>query len=333
MQVFRSEVRVGLLILVSFVLLLVGIFAVSDLRSVWHKKRSIVLLFPYADGITKGSPVWYAGLEVGEVSNIKIAKGTSDRIAVTVTISPDARVRKDSRVDIRNLGMMGAKYVEISPGSPNAELLGPGETLEGKGPSSLSELMESGYEVVNRAGSLISEVQSLVHEIRTEAPITEAIKNANGFLVDMRDNGKDVKKILAKINVLADNLKHTSGEGGKELTALLRELRDTNRGLQKKLGSVEAQINKTLAQIGQGVAEAEGTVKAARALITSNQEDISSMFRHLNGTSRNIEGMSEDLRAHPWKIVWKEDGGFTVYPAKGTDQWRDKGRIGPYGKQ
>ncbi|ABK18128.1 MlaD family protein [Syntrophobacter fumaroxidans] len=333
MQVFRSEIRVGLLILVSFVVLMAGIFAVSDLRSLWYKKKTIELLFPYADGITKGSPVWYAGLEVGEVSNIRIAQGASDRIAVTVTISPDARVRKDSRADIRNLGMMGAKYVEISPGSPDAELLGPGETLEGKGPSSLSEVMETGHAVVARLGDLINETHKLVREVRTESALTDAIRNANGFLVDMRDNGKDLKKVLAKISAFAENLKETSGEGGKDLRALLKELRETNRGLQKRLESVENRINETLAQIGQGVAEAQSTVKVARSMLTSSQEDVASMFRHLSGTSRNLEGMSEDLRAHPWKIVWKEDGTFAVYPAQGTDQWREKGRIGPHGKQ
>ncbi len=33
MQVFRSEIKVGLLVLISFVVFLVGIFVVSDVRS------------------------------------------------------------------------------------------------------------------------------------------------------------------------------------------------------------------------------------------------------------------------------------------------------------
>ena len=35
MQVFRSEIKVGLLVLISFILFVVGIFIVSDIRSLW----------------------------------------------------------------------------------------------------------------------------------------------------------------------------------------------------------------------------------------------------------------------------------------------------------
>jgi ABC-type transporter Mla subunit MlaD len=187
---------------------------------------------------------------------------------------------------------------------------------------------------------LVEETQTLVHQIRAESGLTDTIRNANGFVVDMRDQGKELKSILKKLNVFADSLEETgknakrvSGEGGNELTALLKELRDTNRELQKRVGSVEGQLSKTLDRADHGFSEAEGFVKGLRTLMSSNEEQVSSLLRHLNETSRNVEGMSADLRAHPWKVVWKEDGSFTVHPADGTDQWRDRGRIGPFGKE
>ena len=48
MQVFRSEIKVGLLVLISFVLFVVGVFVVSDIRSLWDKKKTIIILFQYA---------------------------------------------------------------------------------------------------------------------------------------------------------------------------------------------------------------------------------------------------------------------------------------------
>ena len=83
-----------MLVLISFVLFVVGIFVVSDIRSLWDNKKTLTILFPYADGITAGSPVWYAGFEVGGVKNIRIAPGVADRIAITVKISPEAKVKR-----------------------------------------------------------------------------------------------------------------------------------------------------------------------------------------------------------------------------------------------
>ena len=339
MEVYRSEIKVGVLIAVAFVLFLVGIFVVGDVRSLWDKKHTLVLLFPYADGITKGAPVWYAGLEVGAVTDVRIASEKVDRIAISVKISPDAKVRRDSRIDIRSLGMMGQKYVEISPGTPDSPLLVSGDSLEGKGPASLSEIFETGKMVATRLVDLIQETQGLVHDVRTESPIKDAISNANGLMTDLRDQAKDLRAVMQKaakftdvLNSVGSDLKHVSGTGGKELTALLAEMRDTNKSLQQRLINLEARLDKTLGHVDSGFIEAEGAVKGVRSMISANEEDVAAMLRHMKETSRYLEALSEDLKAHPWKVVWKEDGSSGPANPAGSEKWRDKGRIGPHGK-
>lgn len=332
MQVFRSEIKVGILVTVSFVLFVIGIFVVSDIRSLWDKKKTLVLLFPYADGITRGAPVWYAGYEVGGVKDIRIAEGTADRIALTIRIDPKVKVRKDSRTEIRSLGMMGAKYVEISPGSPDAPELGSGDVLEGKSASSLSEIMSTGQQVAAGMVELVGETKRLVQEVRTEYSVKETvhtaretIENANGLLTDIR-------KKTAELSPIMKNLAHASGEGGNELVALLKDVRETNRGLQKRLESIEGDLSKTLAMAARGFSEAEGTVKGMRTILSTSEDDITSLLHNLNETSKNLKGLSEDLKSHPWKVVWKADGTPDSVPV-GSEQWRDKGRIGPYGKK
>ena len=324
MQVFRSEIKVGLLVMISFILFVIGIFVVSDVRSLWDKKKTLVILFQYADGITAGSPVWYAGFEVGGVKNIRIAPGVADRIAITVRISPDARVKKDSRAEIRSLGMMGAKYVEISPGSPESAELASGDVLEGKSPASLSEIIETGGKVATGLVELVQEAKELVSEVRNEYTIKETIQNANALLIQVREHTVDLGPIMK-------NIRQVSGQGGKEFVSLVKEVRDTNRDVQKRLGSIETELTRTLGQAGRGFSEAEQAVKGFRSILDSNEDNIASILSHLNETSRHLEALSEDIRLHPWKVVWKTDG--AVDPASNAAQWREKGRIGPYGKE
>lgn len=340
MEVYRSEIKVGVLITVAFALFLIGIFVVGDVRSLlWDKKKTVELIFPYADGITRGSPVWYAGLEVGAVTDVRIASSEADRIAISVKIKPEARVRKDSRIDIRSLGMMGQKYVEISPGSPGSPELEPGEALEGKSPASLSEIFETGREVATRLVALIQETQAVVHDVGTESPLKESIANANGLLTDLREQAKDLRGVMQKagkftdvLNTIAGDLKHVSGTGGRELTSLLAEMRETNKSLQKRLVNLEARLDKTLGHVDSGFTEAEGAVKNVRSLVSSNEEDLAALLRHLKETSQHLELLSEDLKNHPWKVVWKEDGASGPANPAGSEKWRDKGRIGPHGK-
>ena len=324
MQVFRSEIKVGLLVVTSFILFVIGIFVVSDVRSLWDKKKTLVILFHYADGITVGSPVWYAGFEVGGVKDIRIASGVADRIAITVKISPDARVRKDSRAEIRSLGMMGAKYVEISPGSAESPELTSGDVLEGKSPAALSEIIETGGKVASGLVELIGQAKELVFEVRNEYSIKETIQNANALVVQLKENTADLGPIMK-------NVRQVTGQGGKDLVSLIGEVRDTNRDVQKRLGSIESELTRTLGQAGRGFSEAEEAVKGLHSIIDANGDDIASIISHLNETSRHLEALSEDLRLHPWKVVWKTDG--AVDSVSSAAQWREKGRIGPYGKK
>ncbi len=323
MQVFRSEIRVGLLVLISFVLFVIGIFVVSDIRSLWDKKKTLNILFEYADGITAGAPVWYAGFEVGGVKEIRIAPGVADRIVLTVKISPDARVRKDSRAEIRSLGMMGAKYVEITPGSPDSPELHSGDTIEGRTPASLSQIIETGGKVASGLVGLVQEAKDLVYEVRTEYAVRETIQNANALILQVKRDSADLGPIMK-------NMRQVSAEGGKELVSLIKEVRDTNKGVQQRLQTIETELTKTLGQAGRGFSEAEEAVKDVRSILSSNEDNIGSLIAHLDETTQNLEALSEDLRHHPWKVVWKADG--AVGPASNAAQWREKGRIGPYGK-
>lgn len=340
MQVFRSEIKVGLFILAALVLLSFGIFIASDLSTLLENRNTLVVLFSNVDGITKGSPVWYAGFEVGEVSKIQIAEDTRDRIAVTLGIDPKARVRLDSRIEIRNLGMMGSKYVEISPGSPESPEIDSKRPIVGKDPSSLTTVIETGQLVATRLVTLAEETQALIHDIRTESSLKEAIQNGNGLLVEMREQGKDLKPLLQKLSTFADTLNQTgqhlqkaSGEGGKELTALLKELRDTNHGIQKRIENVEGHLTNSLGEMSKGFSEAQSCATGIRSVVASSEKDLMALLENLRETSRHMEALSEDLRAHPWKIIWKENGTYDLNNPMGSDQWREKGRIGPHGKE
>jgi phospholipid/cholesterol/gamma-HCH transport system substrate-binding protein len=269
--------------------------------------------------------VWYAGYKVGTVKDIRIAREASDRIALSLSISPEAPVRQDSHAAIRALGMMGAKYVEISPGSPDSPELADGATLEGKSPASFSEIMETGREVATGLVDLVNESRNLINEVRTQYSVKETIQSANGLLVDLRGQAVELGPILK-------NLRRITNEGGNEVVGLLKDVRTTNSDLQKRLEKVETELTRTLGQVDKGFSEGELTAKEVRTILSANEDSIASLLAQLDETSRNLKTLSEDLRDHPWKVVWKSDGEPGIVPA-GSQTWREKGRIGPYGKK
>lgn len=352
MEIFRSEIRSGILILVSALILAVGIFMVSDIKDLLEEKRELIILFKYADGISKGAPVWYAGLEVGEVKKVDIAPQKADRIAVTVRIDPKAKVKRDSRASIRSLGMMGAKYVEISPGSEGAPELGKSEMLEGETPISLSEVMETGYRIASRLEDTIREVQELIGEIKSQGGIAQALKSTGALVEELRDRNRDLERIFKKVEGLivssqgslealskslegvTKNLNATLGHGGAELVALLSEMRETNESLKNGWNEVKGKLLEVIGSAQEGTREATALVRDARNLLDANDQNIQIMLVNLMEASKHIEALSEDLRVHPWKVIWKEEGDMASREkVKGPEEWRIKGRVGRIGKE
>ena len=60
-----SELRVGILVIASFVLLALAIFYISGASGFFEPQYSITAFFPSANGLRKGAEVWLEG-EVGE---------------------------------------------------------------------------------------------------------------------------------------------------------------------------------------------------------------------------------------------------------------------------
>ncbi len=68
-------------------------------------------LFPDAAGITKGDDVRIAGINVGEVTEVK-ARGAS----VRVEFATDHPLTKDTRTEVKIGSLLGDRYLQLQPG-------------------------------------------------------------------------------------------------------------------------------------------------------------------------------------------------------------------------
>ena len=114
MEYRRQEIRAGVFLLFSFVVLAVMVFAVSDIKSLFKQKKEVKALFAFSDGIEKNAPVRYSGMKIGKVENVRVAPEQRTTIEVTLSVYSDTVIKKDARAAIKTLGLVGGKYVELS---------------------------------------------------------------------------------------------------------------------------------------------------------------------------------------------------------------------------
>jgi len=95
--------------------------------------------FPSVGGLKTGSSVEIAGVEIGRVDSITLDKDYQAR--VRMTIRPEVKLQDDSIASIKTKGLIGEKYVRISPGGSDKIIPPEGRIKEVEPPVDFEELL------------------------------------------------------------------------------------------------------------------------------------------------------------------------------------------------
>ncbi len=150
-----SELKTGIVIIIAFILLAVGILQVGGRTAFLTKHYTLFVRLENSFGLKVGSNVRLAGIEVGNVEDILLPSDKNDKqiiIKLKVQKKYMDRIRQDSFVTIRTMGLLGDKYLDISVGSPQYAILPPGSALKNVQGTQLSSVIAgaaSGLEGVN----------------------------------------------------------------------------------------------------------------------------------------------------------------------------------------
>ena len=94
--------------------------------------------FPTVGGLKAGSPVEIAGVPVGSVDTIVLV---DDQARVVMTIRTGIKLQDDSIASIKTKGLIGEKFVQISPGGSERIIPPNGRIKEVEPPVDLEELL------------------------------------------------------------------------------------------------------------------------------------------------------------------------------------------------
>ena len=171
----------GAFVVGALVLLTVLLFAIGDWSTIIQPSYLVRVLFSSANGITEGSPVQYAGVEVGKVQRVRVTYPSNDggpRVEVHIRLPSTITVRSNDSVAISTFGLLGEKYLEITPGDGTGEMLGPGSELAGKPPVSTERIIERSDEVLTELKRTLEGVNGLVGDQETHIYLQETLKEA-----------------------------------------------------------------------------------------------------------------------------------------------------------
>ena len=298
-----KEVKWGIFV-ASGVIVLFAIFLLFGEFKFFSKGYNIFVSFNFTNGLEENAPVRLAGVNVGTVDDVQMVydqKGTL-HVMVRLWIREDIRLREDSRFYINTLGLLGEKYVEISPGTISEPMLPDNSTVAGIDPMSTEELFVKGNEIANNLDQIMSQLSQLISTDSIDIfmgaleSVTAAMNTADTILRENRKNileattavnqsARSLPRVAVHVEKVAGELEQGFAGKGEKIDAIITNLEDFSRSLDE--------LSTLMAEINRKIQEKEGSV----GRLMGEEE----LYENINEASEELKLLLEDIKKNPRK--------------------------------
>ena len=273
-QLKWSELRVGLTVVLASITLGVLLFLMSGTTGLFTRKIVLKTYFDNAGGLRQGASVRLNGVDVGNVTNIRVVPDkdkqlTPVEVGMKVSTKYSFNLRRDSVASLSTAGVLGETYIDIDSSQAIAAVAQSGDTLPTQVHPDFNQVVRSSQStlqnmdaLLKRADRILAFAESgkgslgkLIYDPtlydRFSATVSEFKgivdqigkgQGSLGQLVSRNDAYDKVMSILDKLNGIADDLQQGKGSAGKFLKdpALYNNANDTIANAKKLTEDINA---------------------------------------------------------------------------------------------
>ena len=134
----RVNIAVGIFVIVGMVALGYLSIQLGQVSFLGSRGYAVTVDFPSVGGLKAGSAVEIAGVEIGRVESIGLA---DYQARVTLRVRSGIKLQEDAIASIKTKGLIGEKYIRISPGGSDKIIAPNGRIREVEAPVDFEELL------------------------------------------------------------------------------------------------------------------------------------------------------------------------------------------------
>ncbi len=140
MKRFNVEVAVGVFVVLGFLCFAYLSVKLGDVKLFGDDSYPVTARFASVSGLKEGATVEIGGVRVGKVSAITLDSENYEAV-VKLAINRGVALQEDSIASVRTAGIIGDRYVDISPGGSEGNIPSGGEIVETESAINLEQLV------------------------------------------------------------------------------------------------------------------------------------------------------------------------------------------------
>jgi len=246
-QLKWSQLKVGITVVIAGIVLAVLIILMSGTGGVFTSRISLRSYFFDAQGLREGAPVRLSGVDLGNVSQIRIVPGRSDSpVEVTMRVNRKYmfNLRQDSKTLLSTAGVLGETYINIDSSKAAGPVVHDGDVLPTSEQPGYQDVMRSTQSALQNMQALLARADRIIAFVESgQGSVGKAIydpalynrlnatvnefqqlvgdvsqgQGSIGKLITSDDLYNRANTTIDKINLLIDDLNAGKGTAGKFL--------------------------------------------------------------------------------------------------------------------
>jgi hypothetical protein len=206
LKLASMNLRVGLFVTITLAAVL--FLVLNPIRGVspFSSRLEMSGFFNDVGGLKRNSPVYLTGMEVGRVQKVSFTPaGSPQRLMVLISVEKEVQhlLRQDTKMAIVSKGLLGDKFVELTPGDPSLAMLQDGTVLTTQEPQDmmpdLKGIKDKVESVLSRADTLLALAQSRTSSVGSLFVERQLYEELVGAI-------KEIRLAAAKVNTIAQNV-------------------------------------------------------------------------------------------------------------------------------
>ena len=309
---------IGFIFIFFSVVFIGGLLFLQEI-SLKKSNYSFTVLFENVQGLHTGDQVDMLGKKIGRVTQTRI-KGQKIAVELSIDNSFSFSIPIDSKIEVKSEGLIGSKFISITPGYNRKDFILPGATVEGLREFDFTEITPDIVPMTHDLSAFARQLKSTLED-EEKKNIQMTLKNMESFsmkldafisshenLISNEDknnfqltmenlrelsselkNGVDVE--IKKIDEILNNVKIMIDEPEK-----FKKVIDELHHSAKSITSMATQLDEIFSRIEEG----GGTLGK---LINED-----SIHQNVNGLVNDLRSVVKDFKNNPTKYMkayWK----------------------------
>lgn len=334
----NAEAKVGAFAIGGLSMLSAALIGLGEINL--GSDDNFVLYAPFKQvlGLENAADVRLSGVPVGKVASIVNANGG---VLVTLKINEDVKIPDDSTATVASVGVMGSKFVNITPGIDSGNYLLNGDSIKVTEEADMNSMFEGLDKIMGKVDKLLQDIEGIIGNDTFQTSVVEMsdnIKNASEHMNNMMatfdriaaQNEGQVNQMASQMNTLLDSMNKTM-QNVEHMTNNLDKFAgdpQTAANLKTTLENVAA-TSKSVASIAENMNGAFGDKKVAEDLkaTVANAKSISERADKLLGKVEGAANTTVEFspsvemlysgKAHDWNTnfnleILKDDTGLNL---------------------